>query len=424
MLPLALIPIIAQLAPLAARLIGNAIDGKAGAEVGEQVAREVTGVATRVFGTSDAAQVQAAVAAEPSKAMEFKAEMERLATQAQLAGLSADLDNVKSARASLASGAWWVSAMPPALSILITLGFFLTLGLLIAGYFPPSEIRNPDGSITTNNVVRELLAILLGALTLAFGDVRNFWLGSSAGSKKKDEALAEQAKSAFQNQAEQSRFVVGEIASAAARRSAAGTTASIAPPSAPETPASLGFRRAFPGGIGWRTTKEGVIVDGEPEPKGTVGAPNTVRRIWTNFGPVILKAATALGVPAELIVATIATESRGQPEASRTEPDGRQSVGLMQTLLGTASDMLGRNVTAEDLEDPETSIFAGASYIRHQRARTEFEPPLVAAAYNAGSLRESTANRWHLVSTAEHIDRFCMFYNDAVRVAKEDKWFG
>ena len=53
MLPLALIPVIAQLAPLAAWLIGNAIDGKAGAAVGEEVAKPVTGVAERVFGTSE-----------------------------------------------------------------------------------------------------------------------------------------------------------------------------------------------------------------------------------------------------------------------------------------------------------------------------------------------------------------------------------
>ncbi|MBK1657772.1 lytic transglycosylase domain-containing protein [Paracraurococcus ruber] len=424
MIPLALIPIIAQLAPLAARVIGNAIDGKAGAEVGEQVAREVAGVATRVFGTTDATQVQAAVTADPNKAMEFKAEMERLATQAQLANLSADLENVKSARASLGSDRWWVSAMPPALSIIITLGFFLTLGLLVAGYFPATEIRNADGTTTQNNVVRELLALLLGALTLAFGDVRNFWLGSSAGSKKKDEALADQAQRAIQNQADQARFVVREIAAPAAQRSTSRAPYFGNPPPVPETPAALGFRRAFTGGAGWRTTKDGVIVEGEREPKGTVGAPNTVRRIWKDFGPLIAKVSNEIGVPLELIVATIATESRGRADATRTEPDGRQSVGLMQTLLGTASEMLERNVTAEDLKDPETSIRAGTCYIRHQRERTEFEPPLVAAAYNAGSLRETNANRWRLVSTSEHIDRFCMFYNDAVRVAKEDKWFG
>lgn len=430
MFPLALIPLIAQLAPLAARVIGNAIDGKAGAEVGEQVAREVTGVATRVFGTADPKQVESAIAADPAKALEFKLEMERLATQAQLATLAADLDNVKSARAGLASDRWWVSAMPPALSVLITLGFFFVLGLLIAGYFPPTEIRNAQGEIVaTNNVVRELLALLLGALTLAFGDVRNFWLGSSAGSKKKDEALADQAQQAIRNQAdqaqqtirnqaEQTRFMVREIAAPAAQRPLPGPPAPM-----PETPATQGFRRAFPKGIGWRTTKDGVIIEGETEPRGTVGEPATVRRIWRDFGQDILRVSRDIGVPAELLVATIATETRGDPNAERTEPDGSKSVGLMQTLLGTAAEAMGRPVTEDELRNPAISIEAGARYIRKQRPRTDFEPPLVAAAYNAGSLREDPQNRWCLVCTGEHIDRFCQFFNDAVRVAKEDGWF-
>jgi soluble lytic murein transglycosylase-like protein len=414
--PIALLPIIAQLAPLAARLIGNAVDGKAGAEVGETIAREVTGAATRVFGTADAGQVQAAIAADPNKAAEFKLEMEKLATQAQLANLSADLENVKSARAALSSDSWLVRNAPGILSVIITIGFFGTLLSLILGW--------GAGLQSANQTVREVLALLLGALTLAFGDVRNFWLGSSAGSKKKDEALADSAQRAIQNQADQTRFVVQQIAAPAARRSAEQQPPAAVAPTPPVTPAAQGFRKAFPGGVGWRTTPEGVIVEGETEPVGTIGAPNTVRRIWNDFGPIILKCAVDIGVPAELIVATIATESRGNKDATRTEPDGRQSVGLMQTLLGTASEVMERPVTADELRDPETSITAGAKYIRKQRARTEFEPPLVAAAYNAGSLRETDKNRWKLVSTDEHVDRFCKFYNDAVRVAKEDRWFG
>lgn len=415
MFPLALIPIIAQLAPLAARLIGNAIDGKAGAAVGEEVAKQVTGVAERVFGTSDPAQVDAAIKADPNKALEFKAEMERLATQAQLATLSADIENVRDARAALSSESALVRGAPVILSIIITVGFFGTLLSLIFGWGAGLSGGN-------NQTVREVLAILLGALTLAFGDVRNFWLGSSAGSKKKDEALAEQAQSAIRNQADQTRFVMREIAAPAMQRAPAAAPLP-APTPMPETPAATGFRKAFPGGVGWRTTKDGVLVEGEPEPVGTVGAPNTVRRIWRDFGADILRVSAEVGVPAELLVATIATETRGDPNASRTEPDGRKSVGLMQTLLGTAAEVMGRPVSEDELRDPAISIEAGARYIRQQRAKTDFEPPLVAAAYNAGSPRESAENRWRLHCTPEHVDRFVKFYNDAVRVSKEDGWF-
>jgi hypothetical protein len=413
MLPLALIPVIAQLAPLAARLIGNAIDGKAGAAVGEEVAKQVTGVAERVFGTSERSQVEAAIRADPAKGLEFKLEMERLATQAQLAGLSADLENVNSARSALLSENGLVRAAPLILSVIITIGFFGTLLSLVFGW--------GKGLAGDNGTVREVLAILLGALTLAFGDVRNFWLGSSAGSKKKDEELAAQAQRALQAQSDQTRFVMREIAAPAVQRPPAVPAPTPTP--MPETPAATGFRKAFPGGIGWRTTPGGVLIEGEPEPVGTVGAPNTVRRIWRDFGPIILQASAEIGVPAELIVATIATESRGNPDAMRTEPDGRKSVGLMQTLLGTASEVLGREVGEEELRDPGLSIEAGSRYIRQQRPRTDFEPPLVAAAYNAGSLRENAGNRWHLHATAEHVDRFVKFYNDAVRVSKEDGWF-
>ncbi len=411
-LPLALLPVISQLAPLAARLIGNAVDGRAGAEMGETIAREVTGVATRVFGTTDAAQVQALIAADPAKAAQFKLEVERLATQAQLANLSADLENVTSARAALTSESGLVRNAPGILSVIITVGFFGTLLSLVLGW--------GAGLQGESQTVREVLALLLGALTLAFGDVRNFWLGSSAGSKKKDEALADQAQRAIQNQADQTRFVVQQIAAPAAQRAAAPAT----PPAPPQAPPSQGFRRAFAGGVGWRTTRDGVLVEGEPEPVGTVGAPNTVRRIWREHGPTILKCAVEIGVPAELIVATIATESRGDRDATRTDAEGRQFVGLMQTPPGIASEALGREVTADALREPETSIAAGAKYMRDQRPLTEFEPPLVAAAYNAGALRETDRNRWRLESRNEHVDRFCKFYNDAVRVAKEDKWFG
>jgi soluble lytic murein transglycosylase-like protein len=412
MLPLALIPIIAQLAPLAARVIGNAIDGKSGAELGEKVAQEVTGAATRIFGTTDEKRIEAALATDPNKLLEFKAEMERLATQAQLAGVAADLENVKSARTALSADSAWVRNAPVVLSIIITLGFFGTLLSLVFGLGKGLNGEHP--------IMRELLALLLGALTLAFGDVRNFWLGSSAGSKRKDEALADQANRAIQNQAEQTRFIVREIAAPSGQRREAPAAA---PPATPPPAQPDGFRRAFPGGLGWRTTPAGVLLEGEVEPRGTTGAPVTVRRIWRNFGPIIVQVAEEQKVAAELIVATIATESHGDPEAVRTEPDGRQSVGLMQTLLGTASEMLGREVTAAELTDPGTSITAGALYIRTQRARTEYEPPLVAAAYNAGSLRETDANRWRLVATPEHVDRFCMFYNDAIRVSREDQWF-
>jgi hypothetical protein len=46
-----------------------------------------------------------------------------------------------------------------------------------------------------------------------------------------------------------------------------------------------------------------------------------------------------------------------------------------------------------------------------QRSQHHRDPPKIAAAYNAGSLRKTSSNRWHMVSTGNHIDRFVRHYN-------------
>ncbi len=56
---------------------------------------------------------------------------------------------------------------------------------------------------------------------------------------------------------------------------------------------------------------------------------------------------------------------------------------------------------------------------------TDYQPPLVAAAYNAGGLhppREGDDNPWRLRSTGDHISRFCQFFGDACAVAAEEGW--
>jgi hypothetical protein len=187
--------------------------------------------------------------------------------------------------------------------------------------------------------------------------------------------------------------------------------------------------RHFPGSVSWALTAEGVAVDGGPA-RGTPGEPTTVRGIWRRFGPQVAAASAKYGVPVELIVATIATESGGNPSARRMEPQiNDQSVGLMQTLVSTARSALHRkSLQANDLLDPATSIEAGTAYIAQQRHSTHFDPPLVAAAYNAGSLRRDAAeaNRWQLHCfprhTGRHVDHFVGWFNDCMLVAAAEAW--
>jgi soluble lytic murein transglycosylase-like protein len=137
-------------------------------------------------------------------------------------------------------------------------------------------------------------------------------------------------------------------------------------------------------------------------------------------------------VPIELIVACICTESSGNPTAIRREPGcdttdfdrtpTRASTGLMQTLVSTARSALNEPaLTGEDLMSPEKSIQAGATYIFIQARETLFDPPFVAAAYNAGGIyyEGTPANHWRLrqypIGTSNHVDRFTRYLNGAFK---------
>ena len=137
-------------------------------------------------------------------------------------------------------------------------------------------------------------------------------------------------------------------------------------------------------------------------------------------------------VPIELVIACICTESSGKALAERHEKGcstidpactpARISVGLMQTLVSTASSVLGKTIAPADLREPVVSIEAGATYMWRQSRATRFDPPLAACAYNAGSLRYNGAaeNRWKLVQypigTSAHADRFVRFFNAAMNL--------
>lgn len=206
----------------------------------------------------------------------------------------------------------------------------------------------------------------------------------------------------------------------------------------------------FRGGATWRLTPQGLEVDGRLE--GQAGEMLAARRAFDWFGRHLRQAAAETGVPIELLVATACTEVLGDtrrfatPEAAakarREEPGWvddettphRVSVGLMQTLISTARQVLPlpegdpdmAKITAATLEDPAQSILAGAGYIESQAARTRLDPPVVACAYNAGSVYEQTGaqNRWRMrqypIGTGNHADRFVIFFNHAMRLVAAD----
>lgn len=189
-------------------------------------------------------------------------------------------------------------------------------------------------------------------------------------------------------------------------------------------------------GVRWKLTGNGVLIDSEDAaPEITPGEPVTVRRVWRDFGESIDTWSTALRVPVELIIATMCTESSGNPRAHREErgyvddgatPD-RVSVGLMQTLISTARETLeDPQIDRAWLENPDNSIRTGTAYIARQSRITNLDPPKVACAYNAGGLyyQGGGENRWKMrqfpIGKGEHADRFVAWFNDCIRMFVQD----
>jgi hypothetical protein len=192
-----------------------------------------------------------------------------------------------------------------------------------------------------------------------------------------------------------------------------------------------GFRED---GCRWRLTPQGLSIDGQP-PQGTSGEPETVRRVWREYGPSIEKWCASAGVPVELVIATICTESGGRADAERLESGyisdrespQRISLGLMQTLISTARDTLEMpEIDRAWLLNPDNSIRTGTAYIAKQARVTGFDPPKVACAYNAGGLYHQGGpnNRWKMrqfpIGESKHADRFIQWFNDCFRMFEAD----
>jgi len=188
----------------------------------------------------------------------------------------------------------------------------------------------------------------------------------------------------------------------------------------------------FRDGVTWCLGDDGIEIGGA-RAVGTPGQPTTVTGILERFKVPISDTCKRRNIPVELIVATIAVESSGNPAARREEPGwtsdsatpDKVSVGLMQTLISTARGAMNdQTIDAGRLLDPATSIEAGAAYMESQFAATGFDPPEVGCAYNAGGLyyNSSPTNRWRMrqypIGTSDYLDKLIPFFNDCFSVLK------
>lgn len=96
--------------------------------------------------------------------------------------------------------------------------------------------------------------------------------------------------------------------------------------------------------------------------------------------PLIGLSAARFNLDADLVAAVVEAESGGNPTAvSRA-----QAYGLMQVRIPTARDMVGRDVTIEELFDPAKNLDIGCRYLRRMLDRYRGDVRLALIAYNAG----------------------------------------
>ena len=177
---------------IAAGVVPDIIKLIAGDKTG-QLADQVGKAVADIVGTTNAGDAQTKLAANPPAQAALRQKLVELAleaTKAQNAEASQQgqdaLVNTQGARSglqALATTNRTIAWTAPTISYLVIGGFFIFLFVLVWLYWD-----RPVDANNQNNFIVQIINIVVGALTAAFATVVNFWLGSSAGSQKKDDA--------------------------------------------------------------------------------------------------------------------------------------------------------------------------------------------------------------------------------------------
>lgn len=169
--------VVGAVAPGLATILGGPFAGAAVKVIADKVlgrpdASEADVAAALASGTLSGDQIVALKAAEQQMAVEM-ARIDQAREQSAL-------EDVKSARqqtVDLAKEASPIAWGAPIVSTLIVAGYFFCIYQL---FIVQSDL--PERAF-------QLLNVMFGALSLAFGQVCNYWLGSSAGSKRAGDAV-------------------------------------------------------------------------------------------------------------------------------------------------------------------------------------------------------------------------------------------
>lgn len=157
---------------------------------------------------------------------------------------------------------------------------------------------------------------------------------------------------------------------------------------------------------GWRTTEDGMVLVWDL-PNGPERAPMLapaqaaqLESVEARWGDICRAASARHGLPDGWLQAMIWRESNGNPRAYN--PDGGRG------LLQITAPALKAGKSDEQLYDPVTNIEIGAHYLAYLARRYadpdgRFNFPKASAAFNAGSVRESSQNPWGMVQTTGHV---------------------
>lgn len=163
------------LLPLAFKLVPW-LAGVASGGAAQNVANAVLEAAKKVFGPATSEEIQAKIASDQAAVDKFKAELEN--HRIELEAALADVQSARQQTVQLAQAGSPISWGAPIVSVLVVIGFLSVLGIFFFGTFPEGQ------------AAQSVANMLLGALAIAFGQVVNYWLGSSVGSQRKDFFLA------------------------------------------------------------------------------------------------------------------------------------------------------------------------------------------------------------------------------------------
>ncbi len=173
----------------------------------------------------------------------------------------------------------------------------------------------------------------------------------------------------------------------------------------------------MPATIGWRKREEDGLIVTWDLPNGAEEVPmlpasqwNAVKRVEERWGPLCREIGAKYLLPDGWLQAMIFRESGGNPRARNTERTADPTddgIGLLQI---TNRGLKG-NRTDEQLFDPLTNIEIAAKYVAYLAGRPDTRAKdgsadfaKVAAAFNAGGVRDSAKNRFGMVSTGDHVD--------------------